>query len=295
MLKTARKARTIDAHPCLSEAAHGKFSRIHMPVAPACNIECGYCVRKYDCANESRPGVTSRVLGAWEAMERVSVLMERTDRISVIGIAGPGEALANDATFDFLSMLKSECPETIRCISTNGLLLPERLGELLALGVESIKVTANAISPETAARMYEKVRYGGTAHTGSEGASLLLNNQWRGIIEAVKSGVIVKLNTIYIPGVNEAEIPMIAARAGAVGVNVMNIMPLIPQARFLHVERPSCLDLDDMRARCGTLVAQMTHCRQCRADAFGALGEDGDMELELVNASIGEDYCEAVV
>ena len=38
----------------------------------------------------------------------------------------------------------------------------------------------------------------------------------------------------------------------------------------------------------------MTHCRQCRADAFGILGEDKDMELEVLNAMIGEDYCDIV-
>jgi hypothetical protein len=38
----------------------------------------------------------------------------------------------------------------------------------------------------------------------------------------------------------------------------------------------------------------MTHCRQCRADACGTLGEDRDMELEVLNAKIGEDYCDAV-
>ena len=32
---------------------------MHVAVAPACNIQCHYCNRKYDCANESRPGVVS--------------------------------------------------------------------------------------------------------------------------------------------------------------------------------------------------------------------------------------------
>ncbi|MEQ2789490.1 nitrogen fixation protein NifB, partial [Flavonifractor plautii] len=48
-------------HPCLSVQAHFRYGRIHLPVAPRCNIRCGYCDRRYDCANESRPGVTSEV------------------------------------------------------------------------------------------------------------------------------------------------------------------------------------------------------------------------------------------
>ena len=44
-------------HPCYSEAAHHHYARMHVAVAPACNIQCNYCNRKYDCANELRPGV----------------------------------------------------------------------------------------------------------------------------------------------------------------------------------------------------------------------------------------------
>lgn len=48
-------------HPCYSEDAHHHFARMHVAVAPACNIQCHYCNRKYDCANESRPGVVSEL------------------------------------------------------------------------------------------------------------------------------------------------------------------------------------------------------------------------------------------
>ena len=42
-------------------------------------------------------------------------------------------------------------------------------------------------------------------------------------------------------------------------------------------------------------LPQMTHCRQCRADALGTLGEDRDMELEMLFAKIGDEYTEMVV
>src|SRR6266567_4842298 len=49
-------------HPCYSEEAHHHYARMHVAVAPACNIQCNYCNRKYDYANESRPGVVSEKL-----------------------------------------------------------------------------------------------------------------------------------------------------------------------------------------------------------------------------------------
>ena len=53
----------VQDHPCYSEDAHHYFARMHVAVAPACNIQCNYCNRKFDCANESRPGVVSELLG----------------------------------------------------------------------------------------------------------------------------------------------------------------------------------------------------------------------------------------
>src|SRR5271169_1511883 len=108
-------------HPCFTEEAHHKFGRIHLPVAPACNIQCRYCIRKYDCANESRPGITSRVMDPSEALERVRAVVERNGNISVIGIAGPGDPLANDATFETMHAIHKEFPGLTLCVSTNGL------------------------------------------------------------------------------------------------------------------------------------------------------------------------------
>ena len=83
--------------------------------------------------------------------------------------------------------------------------------------------------------------------------------------------------------------------AGEKGAAIMNIIPLIPQADFAHWRRPSHERVFSMRQECGKYILQMTHCRQCRADAFGVLGEDRDMELEMLNAKIGDDYCEMVL
>ena len=40
-------------HPCFDADARHQFGRVHLPVAPACNVQCNFCDRKYDCPNES--------------------------------------------------------------------------------------------------------------------------------------------------------------------------------------------------------------------------------------------------
>ena len=282
-------------HPCFSREAHHKYGRIHLPVAPVCNIQCGYCVRKFDCANESRPGVTSRLLKPADGLERIRAAVGRDERVTVVGIAGPGDPLANDATFELLEMARAEFPQLILCLSTNGLLLPEKLDELARLGVRTLTVTINAVTEEIAGKVYRWAVYKDKRYEGPDAGKLILGNQWDGLRAAVQAGFAVKVNTILIPGINEDEIPAIAEKAGGIGADLINIMALIPQGDFSELTRPSIHEITRMRHACLPHINIMTHCRQCRADACGALGQDGDMETEALMARIGEEYENAVV
>lgn len=294
ILKQYKHSEILKNHPCFSMEAHAKFGRIHLPVAPQCNIQCRYCIRKYDCANESRPGITSKVLTPSEALERIRALVERNEKLSVVGVAGPGEPLANNTTFETLKAINKEFPELILCISTNGLYLSDRLEDLVKSGVKSITITINAVMPETAEKIYSWVLYRGRKYSGRDAAECILCNQWRGLREAIDTGLIVKVNSVLIPGINDTEIPLIAWLAGGKGADIMNIIPLIPQSEFKNIQKPSREMLNRLREECRSYIPQMTHCRQCRADSCGVIGEDTDMELEILNARIGEEYCEMV-
>jgi nitrogen fixation protein NifB len=266
--------RKISEHPCFSEKACHAFGRCHLPVAPACNIQCNYCIRDFDCVNESRPGVTSQVLDPEEAVDLVRRAMEKFPYIKVIGIAGPGEPLANNATFETLRRLKEEFPNVIKCISTNGLLLPEKIDLLEKYDVGNVTVTLNAIDPEIGAKIYEFVNYKGKRYTGLEGARILLENQMKGIRMAVERKMIVKINTVYIPGVNEDHIPEIAKKVGEMGVYTFNVIPLIAQYKFADITPPTPEMKRKMQDACEKYVRQMRHCQRCRSDAIGRLGQD---------------------
>jgi nitrogen fixation protein NifB len=129
----ASQLRKIQAHPCFSENACHFFGRMHLPVAPKCNIQCNYCIRKFDCVNESRPGVTSKVLTPQEALERVREVLEKVHYIKVVAVAGPGEPLFNEETFETFRLVKADFPHLMRCLSTNGLLLPDRMDGWMVL------------------------------------------------------------------------------------------------------------------------------------------------------------------
>ena len=273
---TGRK--DIQGHPCFG-GNHQKNGRIHLAVAPACNIKCGYCTRRHDCVNESRPGVTSRIQTPAEALQTVREVMASEGLgklIKVVGIAGPGDPLANEETFETFRLIGAEFPQLIKCLSTNGLLLPDAIDRLHALDLGSLTVTLNALDPEVGGRIYSFINYHGKNYRGVEAARILVANQLEGIARAVEYGMTVKVNTVLIPGVNDAQIPLIAEKVKELGAFVMNVMPLIPQADFAHLEAPSPEILESVRSANEKIIGQFRHCRQCRADAIGLIGQDAN-------------------
>jgi nitrogen fixation protein NifB len=279
--------RKVREHPCYSEKACHAFGRCHLPVAPKCNIQCNYCVRDFDCVNESRPGVTSRVLTPAEALELVRKVMEKYSYVKVIGIAGPGEPLANEETFETLRLCQEEFPNVIKCLSTNGLALPASIERLHQYDVGNLTVTLNAIDPAIGEQIYSWVEWEGTKLHGREAAEKLLENQMTGIEMAVEKKMFVKINTVYIPGVNDHHIPEIAKKVGEMGAYTFNVIPLIPQYKFEGITPPTPEEKRKMQDRCAPYIKQMRHCQRCRADAIGRLGQD--VQSCLYDKDLGKD------
>jgi len=276
MAKSCNGRKEIQGHPCFG-GNHQKNGRIHLAVAPRCNIQCGYCTRRHDCVNESRPGVTSKIQTPLEALETVRTVMASQSLgslIKVVGIAGPGDPLANEETFETFRLIGEEFPHLIKCLSTNGLLLPEKIDLLQEIDLHSLTVTINAVDPEIAGKIYSFIHYHGKTYTGVDAGRIIIANQLEGLTRAAQYGMTVKVNTVLIPGLNDGQIPLIAAKIKELGAFVMNVMPLIPQADFAEVAPPPPELLETVRAENEKIIGQFKHCRQCRADAVGLIGQD---------------------
>lgn len=268
-------------HPCYNCGAH-EHARIHLPIAPRCNIQCNYCVRKFDCPNESRPGVTTTILTPEEAFERFKVVKEKLPNLSVVGIAGPGDALANfDETKKTLQLIREYDPDITFCLSTNGLMLPLYAQELVDLGVSHVTVTVNAVDPKIGAKVYKYVDYMGMHFIGETAAAILLTNQLNGIKLLTSKGIICKINIVTLKGINDEHIPEIVAKMKELDCYMTNIMQLIPVkgSAFEDLPMASQVEINKIRKNCGETMKQMYHCKQCRADAIGILGEDLSIEL----------------
>ena len=277
MKKIEEKLKT---HPCFNKEAKGQYGRVHLPVAPKCNIQCGYCNRKYDCVNESRPGVTSAVLSPYQSVAYLDDLFKKLPNISVVGIAGPGDPFANpDETMETLRLIHEKFPDKLLCLSSNGLNLYSYLDEIATLNVSHITVTVNSLKPETLAKIYPWIRFNKKVYRGIEGGKVILEQQLKSLQKIKELGIIAKVNTIVLPGINDNDIEDVAKKAAEIGVDLMNCIPLFPaeDTLFEDMEEPSSAYMKEIRKKVEKYLKPMTHCARCRADAAGLLGKDSEI------------------
>jgi nitrogen fixation protein NifB len=275
-------------HPCYSEEAHHHYARMHVAVAPACNIQCHYCNRKYDCSNESRPGVVSQKLTPDQAVRKVLAVASAIPQMTVLGIAGPGDALANPKkTFETFKQLQEKAPDIKLCLSTNGLALPDYVDEICKYNIDHVTITINMVDPDVGAKIYPWIFYDHRRVTGREAAEILTERQMLGLEMLTARGVLTKVNSVLIPGVNDQHLIEVNREVKKRGAFLHNIMPLISEAEHgtyygLTGQRgPSAAELKSVQDACAGGANLMRHCRQCRADAVGLLGEDRSDEFTI--------------
>ena len=276
----------IKTHPCFNKEAKGEYARVHLPVAPLCNIQCNYCKRGFDCVNESRPGVTSEVLSPEQALAYLIRLKEKMPHLSVVGIAGPGDPFANPIqTMSTLRLIRKEFPEMVLCLSSNGLNILPYIAELKRLEVSHVTITLNGTNAETLEGIYKWVRFEKRGYFGKQAAEILLKNQMEAIRVLKREGFIVKINTIVVPGINDSSIGDIAEEMQKLGADVMNTIPIFPVkgTPFENLEEPSSATMKEIRKEVEKHLPPMTHCTRCRADAVGLLGKDDPEAKQILS------------
>ncbi|WPL17565.1 FeMo cofactor biosynthesis protein NifB [Thiorhodovibrio winogradskyi] len=275
-------------HPCFSKDAHHHYARMHVAVAPACNIQCHYCNRKYDCANESRPGVVSELLTPEQAVKKTLAVAAEIPQLTVLGIAGPGDPLANpERTFATFAALTEKAPDIRLCVSTNGLMLPQHVDELCRHNIDHVTITINCVDADIGAQIYPWIFWQHRRIRGAKAAAILIEQQLMGLEMLAERGVLVKINSVLIPGVNDLHLAEVSRIVKQKGAFLHNIMPLIAEPEhgtffgLMGQRAPSAKELHAVQQSCANDMEIMSHCRQCRADAIGMLGQDRHDEFTL--------------
>ncbi len=253
----------VSKHPCFNNSIKAS-GRMHLPVAYPCNIKCCFCKPTVDaCYHGCKPGLASSVLTAEQAFKKVDMAVNIDHNFLVVGIAGPGEPLLSKETIETFKLVHQKYPKLLLCVSTNGLLLEKNVENLKGL-VHTLTVTVNALTVDTAMKIYEHINGKKTY----EAYDNFLKGQWKGIKKAIEAGLKVKINTVYIKGRNDNEIEAIALKASEQGCLIHNILPVIPNENILAKEVPNIGEVERMRYLCSRHLEELTTCTRCRADAL---------------------------
>lgn len=283
--KTENFAHLVKQHPCFNGDAHVKYGRIHLPVSPDCNIQCRFCKRGFN-KWENRPGVSHSLLTPEAAVDMVAKALEKCPELTVAGIAGPGDTLATNHALEAFELIHQRYPKLINCLSTNGLLLEEKAERLVAVGVKTVTVTMNAVDYHILEQICAYIFYQGHHFTNSLAARLLISAQIAGIRKIVSLGLVVKINAVLIPGVNDHHLGHVAELASKLGASLFNIIPLIPQHEFKEYPVPDCQQLNSAREAAEKYLPVFRHCQHCRADACGIPGKVQDFSEGLYDQAV---------
>jgi Nif-specific regulatory protein len=261
--------------PCVRQD-HGEQAALHLPTAPRCNVQCGYCDRSGDCANNSPKGKASTLLTPLQAVAFALEAIRCEPRIVCAGISGPGDPLANVAeTFLTLQTLRARCPELPFFISTNGIALADHAEALGEIGVSLCTVTVNAVEPSIVSRLIDWVQSPQGLLAGEEAAAFLLERQMSGIQSAISHGIAVRANVQLIPKINDHHVEAIAKRLAQLGVRYLHLRafePSEPQMQaFSQIMAPTAIELSRARELVSRHVELVKHCPLCASDSVGCL------------------------
>ncbi|MDR1039396.1 MAG: radical SAM protein [Deltaproteobacteria bacterium] len=261
----------IREHPCFSTKCQPTTGRIHLPVAPRCNIFCRFCARGISRGAEL-PGNAARIVPPEEAAGIVETALVLCPDIRVAGVAGPGDPLAGPESLEALRLVRERRPEIITCLSTNGLELYGAMEGLMAAGVQTVTVTVNAVDPAILLRLNRGVLAGGRFVGGLDGARILIGAQERGIAEAVRNFMTVKVNMVIVPGINLAHAGEVARTVKGWGAELINLIPVVPAHELSGASAPTAAERAAAEDEASRHLPVKSNCRRCRADACGIPG-----------------------
>jgi nitrogen fixation protein NifB len=215
----------------------------------------------------------------------MKALAEKIPNMTVAGIAGPGDPFANpEETLNTMRLAKQEFPDLIFCLSSNGLDLEPYIDEIAEIGVSHVTITINSLNPETLAKIYSWVRYKRRVYRGAEAGRIILEQQLKCIERLKQKNIVVKINTVICPGVNDQEVEDLARKVAELGADTMNCIPMYPTENtvFETLQEPSKALMKEIKDKISKHIKPMAHCSRCRADAAGLLGHDNLDAMNMI-------------
>ncbi len=175
-------------------------------------------------------------------MAYLSEVVEAKPNTSVVCIVGPGDPFANgDKTMETLKRVRAAYPDMLLCVATNGLNIHPYLDDLKAVNTTHVSITINAVDPEIGAKIYSWLRDGKRSVGPAQGAKLLLERQLAAVKGLKERDIMVKVNSILLPSINDELMVEVAKKMGEMGVDTFALSASEPRPYVALATREGAL------------------------------------------------------
>lgn len=161
-----------------------RLDYLRLSVTDRCNLRCRYCM---PAAGIPKVGHDD-VLRIGEMLELCTILVDLGVR--KIRLTG-GEPLVRHGVTDLLAGLGALPDPPVLAVTTNGVLVDEKIDAMIDAGVERVNLSLDSLRPETFARITRRDDFARVR---------------RGLDRLLEAPVRLKINVVVIPGENDGQL-----------------------------------------------------------------------------------------
>lgn len=255
--------RTIEMeHYCFDTTSNIKttyYERIHIPIADKCYLGCIYCnfiSNKNEGNGLSMPGTCEKtVIGQTQMVEYLENRI--TENTKIIGISGPGDPFLSEKQLQtFFEIYERKYLNLDLCICSSGINFCN-IKKIVSLdAVKYITLTINSLSVDNVKKIYRGIQNNNFV------AENLIEQQMQAISFFKGNKRKIKVNTVFLPEINENDIISTYLILHESGVNIFNLMP----CQTTHEYKKKYDDLV-MTLKNKYNIPILNRCLQCKSDS----------------------------
>ncbi len=268
------------ASTCRCPGATRSGISLPLPLAGKINALCRYAA----------PAHAGPLVEPEQAVEYVRRAKDSLGEIAAVSITGPGEPMAQPGrTLQVLVALRQAFPELALRVSSNGLGLAEQAETLARLNVGLVTLRAHAVSVESLGRLFAWIRPGVRTLTIKLAAGEMLAAQVLAVQALHGQGLNVKVHSLLVPGINDAEMGPLARIMAEAGASCMHVHPFATFAGAPEDARPPTAgELAKARSAAARHLEQIDFCRACagQGDPSALTGPAGPIGVAGLAATI---------
>lgn len=192
---------------------------LRVSLTPKCNLRCIYCIPENGC------DFAQETLTRAEFWRLIKLIC--TAGIKKIRLTG-GEPLLYPDLADLIAKIRSLAQIEEIALTTNGILLENKIEELQKAGLDSINISLDCLDEN----LFSQMTRGGSIH------SVLA-----GIDKAQTAAVKLKINSVILQGFNEGQIiPLVDfAQKKEIALRFIELMPINAARRYKGLEEDAIL------------------------------------------------------